>query len=359
MTREDVEVAYIIDPTEREGTSSQAKLIVDNVDEVVPFAFGPWTGDETSPLIEKEREDGFNIFIGNPTIKDGLDEIDPDMVMLHAISKQVIDEIDEIMEEYPVVWRFGTNLLEQTILTRTAVRFGSPIDLMNRVDAIIPPDKHVAKDLKVMGINNVSRPIPPMIDVGMWSNIDTNFDSKNIVSVSRYSPVKNLYLPMMAMDKLCVGDRDVNYLIYGKGEMNKMLSSVLEAVRSPNIRICGSEPAENILGNATVFIQTSLSENRSVSVLEARAAGIPQVVSDIDGHKGASNPVKHDSLQEMYEEAKRLMYEEEYRRDMIEKGKEGIERYDIDNVVPLYEELFEKVSPFKEHNDSAELYLRG
>ena len=42
---------------------------------------------------------------------------------------------------------------------------------MDNVDVIIPPNEHVKKNMETMGLENVSEPVPPMIDLEKWEEV--------------------------------------------------------------------------------------------------------------------------------------------------------------------------------------------
>ncbi|GAG89717.1 unnamed protein product, partial [marine sediment metagenome] len=95
------------------------------------------------------------------------------------------------------------------------------------------------------------------------------------------------------------------YEIYGTGVLSSHITNLINRMGTDRISYKGFEPAHKVLPKAKLFLQTSISENFSLSVLEAMAFGIPVVTSDIPGH--AMGTVYFDSIKQIADKVKQLL----------------------------------------------------
>ena len=138
------------------------------------------------------------------------------------------------------------------------------------------------------------------------------------------------------------------------------LDSVKRKSQGLNIRFLRDLPREDIIAAfkcSDVFLFTSLKEISPLVILESRAAGLPFVslnVGDIGEQSGGITiqPSKYDNkgyvkvdgkiIEKYCDEIFNILTLEGFRDNLIKQGREGIEKRDWDNIVPLYEELFRK-----------------
>jgi len=109
------------------------------------------------------------------------------------------------------------------------------------------------------------------------------------------------------------------------------------------ISLEGFKPARDVLPKARVFLQTSISENMSLSALESCASGVPVVCSDIGGHPDSASRVSHESMKEVADEVKKLLTDDEYWETKREEGLAEVKNYDVSSVIPEYKALFENL----------------
>ena len=133
---------------------------------------------------------------------------------------------------------------------------------------------------------------------------------------------------------------NLEYEIYGKGGSTGLLKRIIELTGADWISLEGFEPAKNVLKKARVFVQTSLSENMSLSCLEALASGVPVVCSDIRGHPDSASKVSHESMKKVADEIEKLLTDDEYWEAKREEGLAEAREYDVGSVIPSYEKLF-------------------
>jgi len=194
--------------------------------------------------------------------------------------------------------------------------------------------------LEAMGVKNAII-IPTAVDLSEWGKSDG--DSERVVTISRVDPIKNHITSIFAMKRLGKEIPNLEYKIYGKGGSTGLLKRIVELTGADWISLEGFEPAKNVLKKARVFVQMSISENMSLSCLEAMASGVPVVCSDIGGHPSSASKVSHESMKEVADEVKKLLTDDEYWETKREEGLMEAENYDVTSVISEYKALFENL----------------
>jgi len=136
---------------------------------------------------------------------------------------------------------------------------------------------------------------------------------------------------------------NLEYEIYGKGGSAGLLKRIIELTGADWISLEGFEHATEVLPKAKVFLQTSISENMSLSVLESCASGVPAVVSDIRGHPNSCVTVSHESMDDIAEEVKRLLTDPDYWEAVRNRQLKEVEKYSVESIIPRYKVLFENL----------------
>lgn len=107
-----------------------------------------------------------------------------------------------------------------------------------------------------------------------------------LVTVGRLNPAKNHPLLLAAFVRLAKGYPDLHLAIIGDGAGMKTLqglrleSGVAERIHLPGAR--ADVPA--LLADAALFVLSSQTEGFSLSLLEAGAAGVPVIATDVGGN---------------------------------------------------------------------------
>lgn len=115
------------------------------------------------------------------------------------------------------------------------------------------------------------------------------------------------------------------------------------------IRFVGKqEQMEDILAIADLFLLPSETESFGLAALEAMAAGVPVVTTNagglteinIPGETGYMGDV--GDVKTMGQQAIKILRDDEVLKKFKNKAAEHAQKFDINNIVPLYEKLYER-----------------
>ncbi len=106
-----------------------------------------------------------------------------------------------------------------------------------------------------------------------------------LLSVGELSKRKNHQMVIAVLAKM--QRQDVYYLICGQGAEKKLLERQAEKLGvSKRVKLLGyQEDVDDLYQNADIFVFPSIQEGLPVALMEAMAAGLPCVVSDIRGNR--------------------------------------------------------------------------
>lgn len=119
------------------------------------------------------------------------------------------------------------------------------------------------------GIDQIGRPIP---QAGL-----------RIASVARLSPEKRIDLLIQAFGVLADTHRDATLTIAGDGPERDRLTQIA-LPWGDRVRFLGFVPAGTVLSHTDVLAQLSVWENCSYTLLDAQAAGLGVVATDVGGN---------------------------------------------------------------------------
>lgn len=146
--------------------------------------------------------------------------------------------------------------------------------------------------------------------------------------------------------------KTINYKLFivGNGPYRKKLEQeIRENNLEDKVKLLGAIPNQDILKYfimADVFLMPSCEEGFPRVIIEAMAAGLPYVASDIGGVREISPPsaqqfvVKVGDIDGYVEKMENLLYNNEIYEKFRNEGLEWVKRYDIDRVVDIFGDLF-------------------
>jgi len=344
----------MFEPTREVGSSNQAITLCRHYNDLIPLSSSPIQGDPRQGVAEVNTKTFGKLCypIKSPLI--ALEKLNPDLVFIHTLSDPILSHIREISSRWPTALRIGINPMEWWLSSGWHDKIPKLLTFLDWVDCVICPSELIKSNLEAMGLKNCVH-IPSCVDLGEWELADP--EGNLVVSIGRVSQIKNHLYAAFAMRIVWHWVPGVIYKVYGTGRMLKSLRSVIEVQGSQSwMSLEGFKDAREVLPKAKAFLQTSISENMSLSVLEAMASGVPVVATKIGGH--AVGQVSHESIREMADEVERLLTDRGYWEERRDECLEKAEEYDVGRVLPQYKELFEtlaRLDEFKEESRRLEV----
>lgn len=137
------------------------------------------------------------------------------------------------------------------------------------------------------------------VDLKLFHPIENNEDSKKelcipqnyqvVISTRNLEPVYDVSTFIKAIPYVIDKCPNTYFLIVGGGTLRHQLEELACKLGvTGNVRFAGSVSnmeMPEFLGGSDIFVSTSLSDTRSVSLLEAMGCGLPVVVTDLEGNK--------------------------------------------------------------------------
>lgn len=187
-----------------------------------------------------------------------------------------------------------------------------------------------------------------------YQNLKNLYDpvQKNIGFVGRLTYIKNIPSIILAFNESIKKHKDWKLFIYGKGPKKEKLVELTEKLNLQNdVVFKGFESnPRKIYGSFSIFIISSFSEGISNSLLEAMAAGIPVIASNVTGNKdviedGVSGLLFHPRKQEELEKHINSIIEDEKLREKLRLNAEEkiIQHFDIKVVAKKVLESLSKL----------------
>lgn len=200
------------------------------------------------------------------------------------------------------------------------------------------------KKIKIVEIPNILENVSEMS-----SNLDTN----NIVSVGRLHPVKDFGTLIKVFDIVQKEIKDAKLTIVGGGdELNNLENLINKLGLKDKITITGmvnKEKVEEYMLNSSVYVMTSLTECFPMVLLEASSVGLPLISFDIpvgpkaiieNGENGYL--IENRNIEEMAKKVVEVLNDKENLRRLGKNAKESSYKFLPENVMEKWYEIFDK-----------------
>ena len=171
-------------------------------------------------------------------------------------------------------------------------------------------------------------------------------NEKVVLYVGSIKQVKDPMTFIEACRKVIAADNDVRVIMAGNGDMRPLVESyIADNGLEAHFTLLGEVPFSKIpYGKASVYVNSSLSESSSNSLLEALSYGIPSVATANSGNSCILSGLEHHKLvpisnsDEMAEAIKLLLdTDAETRKKIFEESRRLIQkRYSISRMVDEY-----------------------
>lgn len=341
-----MKIATLFRPSNAVGSSNESLNIVRaNPDVFIPVSNASIGGKPG--VLETPTLFGSSMYYPVASLKHGLNALDKkvgiDGVLICTVGGELYSALPWIVSRFPTSWRFNVNPLEHTFDPGMIEFVPQLMQTLTMVDAVVPCSPFMEENLRALGAMNTTT-IPTCVDTTDCPQAKPTTDM--VVSLTRISPIKNLLYSILAMNMVVNEIPTAEYRIFGSGDMASAVQGWLARLNEPRIKYEGFVPAQRVLSRAKLFLQLSISENFSLSVLEAMASGIPCVASNIPGH--AVGTVYFDSIKETVDEVKLLLTRDDIWEERRKEGLEKVKQYDVSVVVPQWVKLFDRLQKLRE-----------
>lgn len=177
---------------------------------------------------------------------------------------------------------------------------------------------------------------------------DTHGETVELITVGRLSAQKNQKLLIDAFGTVAQKREDVRLTIVGKGELEQQLKAQAQTLGlAAKIRFTGVvENPQDYLATADIFVLSSNYEGLPLAVLEAMAAGLPIVSTDVGGVKdivtdnGLLAPPNDQGA--LSQALLRLIEDPNLREQFGQKSLEYAQNYALPVIAQKYMELYRK-----------------
>ncbi len=178
-------------------------------------------------------------------------------------------------------------------------------------------------------------------------------NQKEVIALGRLNVEKHFDALVNIWSEIAKEFPDWHLSIYGEGPSRLALEEQISNLglrNSISLKGATKEVPSKLL-EASIFVMTSRFEGFGLALVEAQTIGLPSIAfacpcgpSDIitDGADGYL--MKLDDNTTFIERLKRLMVDENLRKEMGAKAKKASKRYEIDKVMEQWTELFQELS---------------
>lgn len=192
------------------------------------------------------------------------------------------------------------------------------------------------------------------VDVGKFAAGKPEKDGAfRFITVGRFSKEKNQQLMYRAFAAFLNRGHEARLLMLGKGEEEATLKALSEELGiADKIDYPGHvDNVEDYLKTADVFLLSSCYEAQPLCVLEAMAAGLPVISTDVGGvcdivtDNGILVPA--DEIGAMADAMEKLYLDKSIRKQMSQSAVKNAATFDVANTVRGYSELYRQITDKK------------
>lgn len=235
----------------------------------------------------------FRILAVKKTVK----EINPDILHAHYVSHYGVYGALTGFKPF-VVTAWGSDIFidpKKSMAKKYFVKY-----VLKKADLITTDSVSSMKTIVDFGVDEEKvKLIVHGVDLKLFHPIENNEEFKKeqcipqnyqvVISTRNLEPVYDVGTLIRAIPYVIDECQNTYFLIVGEGTLRHQLEELACKLGvAKNIRFVGSvsnREMPKFLESSDVFVSTSLSDTRSVSLLEAMACALPAVVTDLDGNR--------------------------------------------------------------------------
>jgi len=285
-------------------------------------------------------------------------KIKPDIIHAQSLGVAVPTLISERILKIPyVIWGQGSDIYLPGKFTRMTSK-----PMLQNADAVLALTEDMKQKMQEICDRDISV-VPNGIDLERFeisSGDKKDSSAKTIIFVGRLHPVKGVQYLIEAMAIVHLETPDVKLVIVGDGVERARLEELAERLNlKGSIQFAGQVPQESIprlMHQADVFALSSLSESFGIVNLEAMAAGLPIVATNVGGipdivEEGVNGYlVNAKNPDELADRILVLLQNDEMREEMSANNREKAELYMWDKVAGTVER---RSSQYSRNHDAA------
>jgi L-malate glycosyltransferase len=189
-----------------------------------------------------------------------------------------------------------------------------PVNILFKTAALLSNKLSVVADYMTDNILLKNAFIIPCGIDDSFFEVKANLQSKTIISTRSLEPIYDVETLIRAIPLVLAKEPEAKFIIIGSGSLNEHLQNLAaELGVSDSITFTGQIDNSEIpayMKKAKVYVSTSLADGTSVSLLEALAAGLVPVVTDIDANKpfvNENNLFKRGNFKELSNAIKKAL----------------------------------------------------
>lgn len=275
-----------------------------------------------------------------------LDRFSPDVVHTHLYAC-VYTALWPVIRKKPFLHTFHTlpevenRRLVRRLLTKYLIRSRRmiPVAISGGNRKMVADFYHISEDRVPVVYNPV--------DVRRFNGRERICDGIfRFVTVGRLSAVKNQQMMLRAFSAFLAKGHAAKLLILGKGEAEEKLKTLSAdlGIRD-RVEFAGYvSNVEDYLVRADVFLLSSHYEAQPLSILEAMAAGLPVISTDVGGVSDIVTDngilIPADDADAMAQAMEKLYTQRDLREKMAACAAKNVQRFDLQNTVAGYERLY-------------------
>lgn len=193
----------------------------------------------------------------------------------------------------------------------------------------------VKKYFQEIGCKNIEV-IPNGIDLQRFRNLDHSKNGFVVMTVARLEKVKGIEYLIRAI-------KNFQLLIIGEGSERKNLETLVKELNlQDKVKFLGEIPNQEVpqyLAKASCFVLPSLKEGFGIVILEAMAAGVPVIATNVGGipdiveHEHTGILVEKGNAEQIAEAIEKIYSNEALRETLIRNATSNLEKYNWNNII--------------------------
>jgi glycosyltransferase involved in cell wall biosynthesis len=173
-------------------------------------------------------------------------------------------------------------------------------------------------------------------------------DGLVVGTIGRLDPVKDQAMLIRAIDQVA-SDKQLLLIIIGDGAERQRLEQIVADMKSPSrVRFLGHrDDARRWLAGCDVYVNSSISEGISLTILEAMAAGLATVVTRVGGtpevvDESCGRFVPPRAPNVLADTLSMLADDSALRRELGQRARQRVEtRFTVERMVEQYRTVYE------------------